>query len=233
MFLNCFFFWKIYIIPFSYEINENKRKILLSIGKNLIFHEFPIDQSFNEYCFTNEFFFSEIGAVLLNVDTGNVEDQFHHYVRPTKIPKLSSFCIGLTGITQTMVDNGEPFPSVFPKFQNWIEKVQSEKNLRFTTPMERRATPDGPNVSFCSWSNFDLEFYFKLECQRTNINISPHFKAWIDARKLYDVSLFRNVYFQQQFYLLTSCNILKLPFFLFIAKIWKWKMPFCRCCQTC
>lgn len=195
MFLNCFSKNRNYSI-FLWNYLKWEKDFTLYRQKPCILRIFHLSQF--QWILIYEwkpFFPSEIGAVLLNVNTGDVEDQFHHYVRPTKFPKLSRFCIDLTGITQTMVDNGEPFPSVFPKFQNWIEKVQSEKNLRFTTPTERRATPDGPNVSFCSWSNFDLEFFFKLECQRANINIPPHFKAWIDARKLYDVSWFRNVCF--------------------------------------
>ena len=134
---------------------------------------------------------SEIGAVLLNVSTGEVDDKFHQYVRPTRFPQLSEYCIELTGITQSMVDHAEPFPTVYLKFQNWIQNAQNEKGLRFATPTEKRASVNqnsGSNATFCTWSAWDLKFYFKLECQRAAINILPHFKAWIDARCIYKVS---------------------------------------------
>lgn len=127
------------------------------------------------------------------MNSGAIEDQFHYHVRPTKFPELSAlynnhdYCIGLTGIKQIMVDHQEPFPGIFLKFQNWLENLQNEKGLRFATPTERNVTMHGPNTTFCSWSNRDLEFFFKLECQRADINISPHFKAWIDARLIYEV----------------------------------------------
>lgn len=39
----------------------------------------------------------EFPAVLLNVKTGLIEDQFHHYVMPVENPILSEFCVKLTG----------------------------------------------------------------------------------------------------------------------------------------
>lgn len=39
----------------------------------------------------------EFPAVLLNLRTGKIEDEFHQYVMPVENPKLSEFCINLTG----------------------------------------------------------------------------------------------------------------------------------------
>ncbi|XP_031620381.1 ERI1 exoribonuclease 2-like, partial [Contarinia nasturtii] len=128
-----------------------------------------------------------MAAVLLNVSTGIIEDQFHNYVRPVNFPQLSSFCISLTGVTQSMVDDQEIFSEVFSKFQNWLRKIQFEKNLHFATPTERQSNIDnGPNVAFCSWSNWDLQYFLQMECQRSHIDILPYFKTWIDIRRMYD-----------------------------------------------
>lgn len=127
------------------------------------------------------------------MDTGHIEDQFHYYIRPTLFPELSTYCTNLTGITQIMVDHQESFPGIYFKFQSWIQKVQNEKGLRFATIHEPNATIHGPNATFCSWSNWDLEFFFKLECQRASINILPHFKVWIDARTMYEVSHMQDI----------------------------------------
>lgn len=123
------------------------------------------------------------------MESGTIEDQFHSYVRPTRCPILSDFCVDLTGITQRLIDGQDPFPSVYAKFHAWIERIKSEKGLHFATPSEKQANDnDGPNATFCSWSNWDLEFYLKKEMQQAGINIPSLFKAWIDVRLMFNVS---------------------------------------------
>lgn len=137
----------------------------------------------------------EFGAALLNVSNGTIEDQFHSYVRPTICAKLSYYCVNLTGITQSLVNQQEPFAAVYRKFFAWIEQIQSAKGLRFATPFDKRATDGGPNATFCSWSNWDLDFYFKTECQRAGIDIPSLFKAWIDVRIMFNVSSNFHIFF--------------------------------------
>lgn len=133
-------------------------------------------------------FRKELAAVLLNTETGLTEDRFHHYVRPTLFPELSSYCVNLTGITQNLVDQQETFPVIYRKFINWLEKLQYEKGLRYTTFAERRIS-DGLNATFCSWSNWDLRFFFRIECERNNLGCPSYLKTWIDVRKMFDVSV--------------------------------------------
>lgn len=137
------------------------------------------------------FDFTEIGACLLNLDSGEIEDHFQSYVRPTSSPKLSPFCINLTGIRQDLIDRQETFPNVYLKLANWIERIQNEKNVRFASPSQRSADPSGINGTFCSWSDTDLKSYFKLECRRLNISALSCFKTWIDVRQSFNVSLRR------------------------------------------
>ena len=46
------------------------------------------------------FFAVEFPAVLLDIQTGKVVDEFQQYVLPRDNPKLSDFCKTLTGISQ-------------------------------------------------------------------------------------------------------------------------------------
>lgn len=141
----------------------------------------------------NHFFPKEIGAVLINVCSGTIEDQFQSYVRPTRCPKLSDFCVNLTGITQLVVDCHQTFSSVYRNFIAWIDQMKSEKGLRFASPTELRAADNGPNATFCLWSNWDLEHFFRIECQRAAIDIPSHFKTWVDVRMMFDVSICRRL----------------------------------------
>ena len=136
------------------------------------------------------FNFQEIGACLVNLDSGIVEDRFHSYVRPTHSPKLSQFCINLTGIRQEVVDRQETFADVYVKLVDWIQCIETQKRVHFASPSQRYADFNGINATFCSWSDTDLKSYFKLECRRLNIPALPCFKAWIDVRQSFNVSAY-------------------------------------------
>ena len=50
------------------------------------------------------FLFSvEFPAVLLDIQTGEILDEFQQYVLPRDNPKLSEFCKNLTGISQASI----------------------------------------------------------------------------------------------------------------------------------
>lgn len=93
----------------------------------------------------------------------------------------------LTGITQSTVDRQEAFEAVYRKFEAWINKIQNDKNIKFALPTERQANINGIEATFCTWSSFDLDFFFKKECERMCIDTPPYFKAWIDARPYFNV----------------------------------------------
>jgi inhibitor of KinA sporulation pathway (predicted exonuclease) len=93
----------------------------------------------------------EIGAVLLASNVGPIQKEFTSFVRPLNEPTLSAFCMGLTGIQQSEIDQAEDFSKVFPKFLKWL----------------------GPEpCRLCSWSVFDLK-QFKTDCARHGLPFPP------------------------------------------------------------
>ena len=79
----------------------------------------------------------EIGAVLLLLDSAQSEwPEFQTFVRPQRLPRLSSFCRELTGITQENVDAAPTFPEALQQFLEWSQ------------PFER--------VVLATWSHYDL-----------------------------------------------------------------------------
>lgn len=131
----------------------------------------------------------EIGAVLLNLRSGIVESEYHAYVKPTQRPILSDYCINLTGITQKFIDNQTTFLVARQQFINWLDQISKVKGLRFTKP-NIRSTQYNCNTTFCSWTNWDLGHYFRLDCQRNALEWPAYLRAWIDARKTFEVSTF-------------------------------------------
>lgn len=135
------------------------------------------------------FFVEEIGAVLVNLKSGSIESEFHEYVRPTRNPILSKYCIDLTGITQEMIDRESSFTAAYPTFINWLSKNTIEKQLQYATP-SMRAQQSNRSTTFCSWTNWDLGHFFRLDCERNGLSWPRELRAWSDGRKIFTVSSF-------------------------------------------
>jgi 3'-5' exoribonuclease 1 len=79
----------------------------------------------------------EIGAVVLPLDrVQSSGPEFQTFVRPQRLPRLSSFCRELTGITQEDVDAAPSFPEALRLFLEWSQ------------PLER--------VVLATWSPYDV-----------------------------------------------------------------------------
>ena len=79
----------------------------------------------------------EIGAVKMQLDRAeSTWPEFQIFVRPQRLPRLSSFCRELTGITQENVDGAPTFPEALRLFLEW------------SGPLER--------VVLATWSRYDL-----------------------------------------------------------------------------
>ena len=79
----------------------------------------------------------EIGAVLLRLNRPESQwAEFQTFVRPLRLPRLSSFCRELTGITQEEVDAAPSFPEALRLFLEWSQ------------PLEQ--------VVLATWSRYDL-----------------------------------------------------------------------------
>lgn len=67
----------------------------------------------------------EIGAVWMD-EFGEIIDQFQRFVRPIERPILTSFCISLTGIKPSEIDQASPWARVSEELhlfmeKNWVE----------------------------------------------------------------------------------------------------------------
>src|ERR1700722_1659494 len=62
----------------------------------------------------------EFPAVLVDLQSGRTVGELHRYVRPVAHPRLTNFCVGLTGIRQEQVDRARPFLEVLKQFEGWL-----------------------------------------------------------------------------------------------------------------
>lgn len=136
--------------------------------------------------FTSVLDFAEFPAVLLNMQTGNIEAEFHEYVRPTEVPILSKYCTTVTGVSQMDVLVADSLRVVMHKFDKWVRQLAVEKNLVLSNRCYRRQ-----NTVIVTWTNYDLGTYLKRECERKRLRRARYFNRWIDIRVAFMVCLFK------------------------------------------
>ncbi|XP_075243035.1 3'-5' exoribonuclease 1-like [Convolutriloba macropyga] len=96
---------------------------------------------------------------------------FHQYVRPKINPVLSDFCMQLTGITQSQVDQADNFVTVFEKAHEWMEKQGLfEPGVHFAV------VTDGP---------WDIARFLVQQCMIDHICVPYWASRWINIRKTF------------------------------------------------
>ncbi|NXS07702.1 ERI2 exoribonuclease, partial [Neodrepanis coruscans] len=128
----------------------------------------------------------EFPAVLLNTSTGEIESEFHKYVQPQEHPILSEFCTELTGITQNQVDEGVPLNICLSEFMKWIQKIQKEKKIIFSTDTQSNFTSETKACTFVTWTDWDLGVCLQYECKRKQLRKPNILNSWIDLKATYE-----------------------------------------------
>ncbi|NXL44665.1 ERI2 exoribonuclease, partial [Podilymbus podiceps] len=127
----------------------------------------------------------EFPAVLLNTSTGETEAEFHTYVQPQEHPVLSEFCTELTGITQNQVDEGVPLNICLSQFLKWIQKIQKEKSIIFSSDTPSHSISNAKPCTFITWTDWDLGVCLQYECKRKQLRKPDILNSWIDLKATY------------------------------------------------
>ncbi|KAG7235960.1 hypothetical protein INR49_001698 [Caranx melampygus] len=84
----------------------------------------------------------EFPMVLINTHTLEIVDTFQEYVKPELNPQLSDFCVKLTGITQKMVDEADPFPTVLQRVVAWLQERELGTKYKYAMLTDGNISPD-------------------------------------------------------------------------------------------
>jgi inhibitor of KinA sporulation pathway (predicted exonuclease) len=104
----------------------------------------------------------EIGAVWLRLDReASKWPEFQTFVRPLRLPRLSSFCRELTGITQENVDAAPAFPEALRQFLEWA--------------------PPLAEVVLATWSRYDM---WQIDLDLEAHGLAKLTVPFIDVKKL-------------------------------------------------
>ncbi|MCL4163318.1 UNVERIFIED_CONTAM: hypothetical protein GTU68_048842, partial [Idotea baltica] len=116
----------------------------------------------------------EFPVIAINSETLKEEFRFHHYVRPTYNPQLSTFCTDLTGITQEMVETANNFYTVFREFNIWMEENFIKRKRTF---------------AFVCCGDWDFSFMIVHQCRVLRLEVPKYFDRWINIKSSFKLVL--------------------------------------------
>lgn len=113
----------------------------------------------------------EFPVVPINLKTGVIEKDliFHYYIKPVKLPILTEFCQGLTGIKQEQVDQGIILEEALELLHNHLTKSGILNK----------------NWCFVTCGDWDLQTCLKSECKKKEIPLKKYMKRWINIKKIF------------------------------------------------
>jgi len=107
--------------------------------------------------------------------------EFRTYVLPTEQPRLSNFCVNLTGITQeTLEKSGVPLPTALMLFGKWLEAAKRRFSFEVNDVKTGKKT-----ATFLTWSDWDLKVCLPGECRRKQLRPLEAARGWCDLRATY------------------------------------------------
>lgn len=114
----------------------------------------------------------EFPSILYKLSNNNLEhiSKFHYYVKPVVYPKLSNFCINLTGIKQNTIDNAESFSSVYKKHIEWLKTYITEQD----------------ELYFVTCGDWDFNKIFPNELKNKKLIKDPIYKYYINIKKEFE-----------------------------------------------
>jgi inhibitor of KinA sporulation pathway (predicted exonuclease) len=104
----------------------------------------------------------EIGAVMLNRSTWQIDEEFQQFIKPVRNPVLTQFCIQLTTIKQEDVEKAPTYPEAMASFRDWLGDKK---------------------YIFCSWGDYDRKQFIQ-DCEFHQVAY-PFSSEHINIKKLF------------------------------------------------
>lgn len=108
----------------------------------------------------------EFPSVIVETKSQQIVSEFQEYIKPVHHPKLSDFCVELTGITQQKVIKGIDFPTAVKRYQKWL----AENGLV------------GDNFILVTCGDWDLCEMYPEQCHLSGVKVEKPFMKWINIK---------------------------------------------------
>lgn len=144
----------------------------LSSKKYLLILDFEANCSKDKLIYPQEII--EFPIIPFNTESGQIEEKkkFHHYCRAS-IP-ITKFCTDLTGISQSMVDEGTDFKIVLKLLQKWLLKHNFVNPITYET-----------NFNWVTCGNWDLQTVLPNYCKYLKIKIPNNMSDYCNMKLWY------------------------------------------------
>ncbi|KAK9239949.1 ribonuclease H-like domain-containing protein [Lipomyces kononenkoae] len=147
---------------------------------------FDGDRRFNEE--THEVI--ELPCILVDINDGQIIDEFHTFVKPSRHPHLTSKCMTLTGITQEDIDNAPTFIEAIHLLDGFMKKHSDKLD---PPPQVGNPPPNGSprlgprNYVWVTDGHADIERFLCLRSCRINRIRLPAYMSgqYIDMKLLF------------------------------------------------
>ncbi len=115
----------------------------------------------------------EIGAVMVDLKSLRILEDFQRFIKPCIHTQLTEFCTQLTSIKQEDVDKAMPYPQAIQEFRQWMQKYH--------------------DFAFCSWGSYDRSQFEKdsalhklpYPISASHFNIKTLFSEKLKLKKRY------------------------------------------------
>lgn len=138
----------------------------------------------------------EFPVLMINSVTLKVESEFHCYIKPTINPILSDFCMNLTGITQSVIDEqGITFEDAIQKLKEWMLKNNLDGDDTCTN-----------TYVFVTDGIFDINRFIHYEYQRRGWVMDEMWTRYVDIKKLFTHNYVRHDFLDDFIYFSNNCH---------------------------
>ncbi len=128
----------------------------------------------------------EFPSVILDTHTLEIVDTFQEYIKPIHHPKLTDYCVNLTGITQEQVDNGISLFECLQKYETWLRKNNIRKGSQ--EDMSKIVAEGKEDFILLTCGDWDLNTMLARQMcyEEMRYSIYPdYFKKWINIKQLF------------------------------------------------
>eukprot|EP01135_Chromosphaera_perkinsii_P009025 Nk52_evm43s1569 gene=Nk52_evmTU43s1569 len=129
----------------------------------------------------------EFSCVLVEALTQRVVDSFQTFLAPKFHPQLRPFCVQLTGVEQSDVDNGLWLEEALQEFEKWLlfKGLIAHTDAGFP---ENLADLYYQNFCLSVWSSFDIDLLYD-QCECYGIRMPYYFNYFVDIKDLFAQSM--------------------------------------------
>ena len=107
----------------------------------------------------------EFPSVVIDLSSLAIVDRIEQFVKPIRKPILSQFCVSLTSITQSQVDNGIPLEEAFNNHYAFCQQY--------------------PNSILVTCGDWDLRTMLPADCRDKRLSIPEYYKKWINIKHVF------------------------------------------------